>query len=200
MRKIIFLLIIFFSFFINIWYWYFENKYYCDIQDSKIIVSLKSMNDADKICMEKIKDISDKIKEIDYDVLRAEKYIHKKEDLEYRTQVQNQLISNRDTLASFREDMLNAIDIFEANLFQKFIKALSFYLNKERVNVVSWLNDINTKLELLKADWDIPWFKEQLKEYDAMYVKLTLLDKILLAKNFDDLAPFLRYWLEFYIK
>lgn len=176
---------------------YFENKYYCSLQENNIIVALKKTETAKK-CMIYISEINQNIATFEKNIGKANYYINKQEDEQYWEQVKAELETNKKKNELVKQQILTAMQDFEKKLFGKVKKLLSYYLLKEKKTVQDKLEDLSENMAKAREQWDMSMFAQYRDEAEMLEIERWLLNSILYAGDFAQMAPFLKHWIEFY--
>ena len=183
MRKICIALglsIILFGMFENVWA-YFEDRFYCYIKDTSIIISLHQDNGYQK-CITLSKSIDEKIYQADDGIAKADKLIQNKEDVPYWIEVKETLNKQKSSLQYVSIQLNLSIDNFEKSLFVKIQKLLSYYLTKERNLITVKINKTNENLSDNRKNGNLVSFEENIKILDDLMVKKIFLRLYLMLK------------------
>ncbi len=199
MLKKLVLILVLILFFANNTFAYFEYKYYCVINSDNISVSL-SKKDNYKKCMDLIKDIDQKIYDIDDNISIADKYIKKNWDKEYWLWVKEDLTKKKNNLNFLDAKIKSSMILFENSLFVKVKKVLDYYLTKELLNVSANILLVHDKISEAKRLSDGDKLKENIKIMEERVVKKYLLEWILNSDDFEQMVPLLKNRLAVYKK
>lgn len=195
MKKIL-LYILFLLGFLWTCFSYFEDKYFCSVQWNLIYVSLDKVDDDYNKCLYLMKTINDKIVNYDNNITRANRYIEKWEDISYRKVVLEKINTEKEAIELLQSKLNISIQSFEASLFKKIMKLLDFHLEKEKNQMDKDEKILKKLLNETILSGDKEMFRETIEKLDLVGIKLALLTQILNATSFDQLIPYLRYWVQ----
>jgi hypothetical protein len=180
--------------FIWISFWYFENKYYCEIWWDKIVVTISKWNNIK--CLEYIRNINKKIEKYEWNIKNANIYISKKEDIKYWADIKSQLEHNKKNIILIKMKIIEYMENFEKSFFLKIKKMLSYYLNQDKKK---FLKIINYRKEIYNTEiWNgnIENILNTLKKIDNMNIQVSLIEKMMIATDFESLIPYLKFYLK----
>lgn len=199
MRKIVLFLLFLCLFMIGFVWAYFEDKYYCNIWQTQISVSLKLWDWYQK-CMTLLYDMKYKIKNLEENILSAEWYVKKWDDVKYWNKLIDEFQVKINSLIKTRESIIKYMRNFESTLFLKIKKLLYYNLKKDKGQVDKESLDIDLSLNDAIQKWDIIKYQQYKKQYDYISLKSVLIDRILITENFNDMIPLLRVYINDYYK
>lgn len=175
---------------------YFENKLFCKINDNKITISLKNINWYKK-CMDYYGLLNKQISETTKNLEKARKNIIINEEIDYRKWIEKEILNKHNNLIILQNNLDKSILQFEKNLFVKVKVLLNFYLKAENESINLKYTNIKIQINNSKYKWDIKEFEKYTKEFETIQLKKSILEKIFICSDFNELIPMLKIWIDF---
>ncbi len=175
-------------------FWYFEYKYWCKFDNQKIIISLMQEDQDFQKCVDVLWKISYKIKEIEQNIKTASKYAAWGDIFWKNVLVENE--KQKYKLQQLREDLLNKVEMFEKKYFEKIKKIIDNYIYKQKNVYLSEKKFILQQMNDYLRKGDAESYKKLRMQLDSIIVILTILDKVLISQNFEEMIPNLKMFLK----
>ncbi len=174
---------------------YYEHKYFCEIDNDSIVVSIQQWN---ILCFDYLKSMQDEINELDNDILRAQWYVNAgtKDDQAYWNWVVENFSNKKQERVSLRDRVIVAVDDYELSLFSRVKGLTTYYLKPERELLFEKQGQATSLLVRLKAAGDVPKYLFVLEKLDGIQYRIWLLDQIRFSQNFSELIPPLKAYLQ----
>lgn len=191
--KLSFLIISMFSFFIVKWnsFWYFENKYYCNISWNSVFISLNSNSNNEK-CLNLINNINNRINDYKFDIDTANYYISLNDQILYWTNVRDNLSSQISYLNLLKDSIINSMNRFEYDFFIRLSNVVFFDLKRQNIEYQKSLNLIKNNMRDAINDWNLNTFILYQEKLDEILIRIAINEKIISSTNFEEMIPFLR--------
>lgn len=166
---------------------FFQDKYLCKVAPSWIQVSNKNLNGFYS-CIDTIKQLDRSLSEIEFDLELVKEDIKRWNDIEYRKQVESDLLVKQTSISRVRVAIVSEMSAFELSIFSqvKTLAAREFYSVRNSLKIQSdeLSNKISAKRTFTNSSFDFE--REQLLNINK---KLLLIDQMLAAQNFDTFIP-----------
>lgn len=198
MKKLIIILSLSLSF-VWISFWYFEDKYYCNISDSNIQVSLSSWINSIK-CMDYIRWVTIKINDMQNNISKIDGYIKSWTDKDYWEAVRVELVEQNQKYIWYKDRINMVMKIFEESLFSKIKKLLTFYLNKDYLSLQKDYNELNNHISQILNNGNISNYNILISQRESAILQLNILKNIFDSSDFNMLIPYLKYYIKNYSK
>lgn len=168
---------------------YFEDRYFCENEDTSITVSLwTGSQPCFTLLAELQKEIDDGTKELE----AVERHLEVGRDPVYRWEVQQTLQKKLDQLTQWQTYMRIAIGDYEKDLFIRVKSIVSFYVKPVHEQLLTKIQQADLLLArtMLMGDTEQYHFiTEKMQEY---YYMKGIVERIREATTFDDLLPFVK--------
>lgn len=180
-------------------WWYFENKYYCKKQDSKIWVS-QSIWDNYVKCFDLIKQIDQQRKLWIENIQKAQQYIKDGEDVEFYKNLQMEIKKTIDYGDLTKESIIKSMSAFEQDLFMKFKKILDYHVTKRLSKIDKYINSYEIIMNAKINEWDELGFTDYRGRIEEQVAEKIVIQNLLNSTNFKDLMPVVQFWYTNYYK
>lgn len=171
---------------------YFEWKYFCDLNNGNITVSLNEWNQK---CFWYLNAFDTSLSQLQQDISQAKSFIDAGSDTEYRSSLVDSLTQEKTKLEVLQSQLLIAISDFEGALFNQIKSLLVFYLAEQRESVLGNVDRLRWHLITARVAGNELQYKQLLNNMEILQYKLFLLDRIQFAHDFEELIPFLKEYL-----
>lgn len=178
---------------------YFEHKYYCKKQSTKIWVSQSSWNNYVK-CFDLIKQIDNQRKLWIDNIQQAQQYIKNWEDVEFYRNLQLEIKKSIDYWDLTKESIIKSMKAFENDLFVKFKKVLDYHISQRVSKIDKYLISYDVYLSTYLNQWNETWFLEYRTMIQDKVAERIIIQNMLQSTNFQDLMPLVQYWYKNYYK
>jgi hypothetical protein len=173
-------------------YWYFEYKYYCNIQtNNRITITTNTTSDQYVLCLSYLKSLDQTVNEYTQKIKIAQDNITAQPTYsEYRNsyieEMQPKLLQSR----ILHTQIIRAMDKFEQDLFRKTMIYVRYRYKTIRQNLIKNIERRGKALESAIKEWDQEAVLRINKKYRSDKLKLETINLMLEAQNFSELMPF----------
>lgn len=172
---------------------YFEDRFYCILEESSITVSLQEW---ETYCFSYIQKITNKIDTLNNDIIVAQEYIAAQEDVAYWKSIWAWLIATKNQYNDSRTQIMIAMQDYEKELFLRVKSLVSSYLKPEYDDITQKIQQADKLLEHLRTTWNKDTYQSVLQKRDALYREWLLLDAIKWSYSFETLLFPLKTYLD----
>lgn len=178
LKYLLFILVVVFGLFSKS-FSYFEDKMYCEISKSKIVISLDAQKN--HACSVYIKYIETQMKKTYKDIIVIQKYVDQKQDLGYWKPLKDDKVNLLNLLQNMRLNILSHMKTFESNLFETSKK---YFLD----SISDYQNNLNNSLETLVALED----SSATRYVSLLQQQLGIIERISQATTFKQLDAYIQ--------
>ncbi|MEF2175352.1 MAG: hypothetical protein V3575_02675 [Candidatus Absconditabacteria bacterium] len=178
---------------------YFEYKYYCKKQDSKIWVS-QSAGDNYVKCFDLIKQIDNQRKLGIENIQKAQQHIKDGQDVDFYKNLQLEIKRSIDYGDLTKDTIIKSMSFFENELFVKFKKVLDYHITQRAGNIDKSLITYKAFLSTKLQEGDKSGFLEYRNKIELKTTEKIIIQNMLQSTNFQELMPLVQYWYKNYYK
>lgn len=194
-KNLLFLLILVWVFW-QITQGYFGDKYFCEIQKTKIQVTLQASWNK-MLCTDLMQRSQQQINGIQKEIDTVKSYLRVGWPRNYREPVQKALEIKKQKTQNVKDQIIRSMNNFEFSLFVRLRKLIVFSFKPTYEELQKTLTGYDQQFKDIQSVGVVTDGDTLRKNYNDTYYKSLLLSKIFAANNFSELIPMITNYLAY---
>lgn len=174
---------------------YYENKYYCNVSNNSLVVTLNKSNGSQK-CLDYIKSINSKIETIDTNLVTINGYLSWGSDVEYWSGIKSNMVAQKQQFVDLKSKIIQYMSSFEWELFLKIKKLLNYYLKSDLKKLNESYSISSQELKFALSSWNEWLYIQTIDKLENIVLKINLITLILNSDKFESMIPYIKHYIQ----